>query len=70
MNEKQLHILRHSLGLTRKNESYRNHFVTFPGGKDYEDCMFLVGQGYMRRNKYDTFYVTKLGKDALKKESE
>ena len=31
LTEKQRHILKHSLGLTRGTEAYRNHFVTGAG---------------------------------------
>jgi hypothetical protein len=50
MSPKQLHIIRHSLGLRDDGtgRQYRNHFVTGPGSDDYADCCALVEAGYMR----------------------
>lgn len=65
----QLHILRHSLGLTRGKEMFRNHFVTGEGSSDYPDCCALVDAGLMTRHKGnelsggdDWFIVTDAGK--------
>lgn len=44
----QVHILRHSLGLTRGEREYRNHFVA--GGKDVEHCRGLVSLGLMHEH--------------------
>lgn len=42
--------MRHSLGLNDKGHgrSYRNHFCTGPGSKDYDDCEAMVVAGYMK----------------------
>lgn len=48
LTSEKLHILRHSLGLTRAKESYRNWFVTGPGSTDFELCRELVVDGFMR----------------------
>ena len=40
-----IHILRHSLGLTRGTDEYRNHFVA--GGKDLDRCRELAAAGLM-----------------------
>ncbi|HJR14213.1 MAG TPA: hypothetical protein VJ833_09985 [Rhodanobacteraceae bacterium] len=75
MNSEQLHILRHSLGIgdNGKGSSYRNHFCTGPGSKDYDDCQALVAEGYMTRRAGgplsggdDIFVVTDAGKAAAK----
>lgn len=73
MNERHLHILRHSLGIGEdgKGTAYRNHFVTGEGSKDYADCMALVASGHMTRREGgdltggdDLFHVTEAGKAA------
>lgn len=78
MNEKQLHILQHSLGLDKygRGTCYRNHFVTGEGSNDHPDCMALVEAGYMgvRKNHPlaggdDGFWVTELGKIAAREHS-
>lgn len=50
MTDKQLHILRHSIGLddSGQGREYRNHFVTGPGTTDFEDCIILVESGMMK----------------------
>ena len=69
MNKKQLHILRHSLGIEYGKKEYRNHFVTGKGSKDYNSCMALVSSGHMTRKKGDAatggddiFFVTDKGR--------
>lgn len=69
ITKNQLHILRHSLGLTRGTEMFRNHFVTGEGSSDYPDCCALVDAGLMTRRKGnelsggdDWFIVTDAGK--------
>ena len=42
-------ILRHSLGLTRGDREYRNHFVTCPGTTDFPHCEALVSAGLMTK---------------------
>jgi hypothetical protein len=77
--EKQIHILRHSLGVPvgGGTEMYRNHFCTDEGATDYPDCMALVESGHMTRRNgsqlsggYYVFYVTEIGKDAVRKHLE
>lgn len=74
MDNKQLHILQHSLGLDEygRGTFYRNRFVTGEGSKDHSDCMALVEQGFMTRmgsvKMYggdDYFTVTEDGKRAV-----
>lgn len=54
LTPQQLHILQHSLGLDQygRGREYRNHFVTGPGSKDFDDCEALVDGACMtvRRN--------------------
>lgn len=68
----QLAILRHSLGLSEDGQgrAYRNHYVTGPGGSDYDDCIALVEAGFMTRHDGSPlsggdpiFVVTKQGKE-------
>ena len=72
MNDEQLDILRHSLGLGRSDREYRNHFVTGPGSTDYPHCEALVTAGLMKRREGnplsggDPIYsVTEAGRAAL-----
>jgi hypothetical protein len=50
IDNKLLHILRHSIGLDNngKGAPYRNHFATGPGCKDFDNCNQLVEMGYMQ----------------------
>jgi hypothetical protein len=69
--QRQLEILRHSLGLgTRSSEAWRNHFVCDPGALDHADCVALVQAGFMERRPssaltggMDCFVVTASGRD-------
>lgn len=72
IDEKQLHILQHSLGVDRygQGNQYRNHFCTSEGTVDFPDCMRLVELRLMTRRKGsaitggdDVFYVTPEGID-------
>jgi hypothetical protein len=45
VSERQLHILRHSLGLAQNGREYRNYFD--PGLADEADCRMLEEQGLM-----------------------
>jgi hypothetical protein len=65
----ELHILKHSLGLTKGGLEYRNHFVTGKGSTDYPQCMALIDKGLMTRRDGspltggdDLFRVTEEGK--------
>lgn len=69
LTPQELHILQHSLGLTRGTEIYRNHFVTGPGENDFEHCCSLVDKGYMTKQRSSllhehdrVFSVTEEGK--------
>jgi len=73
MNEQQLSILRHSLGLDAngRGRPYRNHFVTGYGSDDFSACRALVAEGLMthrRGNELtggdDLFIVTEAGRAA------
>ncbi len=75
ISEKQLHILQHSLGLDKHGQgrSYRNHYCCGPGHTGYDDCVELVGLGFMVKHKGslqmtggdDVFVVTDRGKEAV-----
>lgn len=67
----RLQIMQHSLGLDAHGQgrAYRNHFVTGPGGADYEHCLALVADGLMNRRDGnvlsggdDIFTVTEAGR--------
>lgn len=45
VSDRQLHILRHALGISQTGNEYRNHFD--PGGKDIADCEALEALGLM-----------------------
>lgn len=69
LTKEQVHILQHSLGLTRGTEMYRNHFVTGPGSRDWDDCCALVEAGMMTKRSSSIlpeddrcFHVTDKGK--------
>ncbi len=49
MNDRQLHILRHSLGIgdDGRGRPCRNHFCTGQGSKDWDDCRILSAVGLM-----------------------
>lgn len=73
MDVKQLHILRHSLGLSSsgKGHCYRNHFVTGEGSDDHGSCIALVESGHMVKRRGnaltggdDLFTVTDEGRAA------
>ena len=74
MNSDQIHILRHSLGLTRGTTEYRNHFVA--GGKDIKACRDLTAAGMMEEHPprevsggSPFFTVTEAGKQAARAHS-
>lgn len=69
--KRQLHILRHALGLKQGNAfSYRNYFVASEGSADYRHCCTLVDAGLMCRDhgakvldgSRDCFVVTEAGR--------
>lgn len=46
MTERQRELARHALGFpNKKNTSYRNHFCSGPGHKDFEEWLKMVEQG-------------------------
>jgi hypothetical protein len=49
----QLSVLRHALGLSEdgRGQICRNHFVTGPGSRDYDDCQALVEAELMTRHE-------------------
>jgi hypothetical protein len=56
VTESQIHILRHSLGLTRGEEIYRNHYVAGPGSTNFADCCALVDAGYMSKHRSELLH--------------
>lgn len=65
----QIHILKHALGLNRRQTPYRNHFVASEGHTDMPDIKILVGLGLMTEATTDfldfssqCFHVTDEGK--------
>lgn len=71
LSEAHLNILRHSLGLSRSREAYRNHFCAGDGHADMPLINDLVDAGFMRLSHRinegrDTIYVvTPAGRAAL-----
>ena len=67
MNEKHLHILRHSLGLDDNGHGrqYRNYYATAPDCDGYSAIQQLVEEGLMFRNgnigAYEAFSVSDEG---------
>lgn len=51
MINKEIEILKHSLGLDRRKDHYRNHFCTSKGSDDYEHCESLLQKGFMCKRK-------------------
>lgn len=72
MTPEQIDLARHALGLpNRRNQSYRNHFVTGPGCTDYDHWMRMVADGdaFRRAGSQltggdDLFMLTKAGATA------
>jgi len=69
----QIHILRHSLGLTRAKEPYRNYYCAGPHHHCIEDIKVLMKLGLMDEFKRNPgiwldnlYYVTEEGKRWLK----
>lgn len=69
---RHLEIIRHSLGLSSPSgKEHRNHFVTGPGSKDWDDCRALAESGLMRDHGTSALYggdhcftVTDAGREA------
>lgn len=53
---RQLHILKHALGLSQSGKEYRNRFV--PGERDVADCEKLKDLGLMISMKRSLFSDT------------
>jgi hypothetical protein len=78
MTPDQIELARHALGLPSKRRvSYRNHFVTGPGGSDYDNWMAMVTAGEARRRAGsqltggdDLFWLTTEGATAALKAGE
>ena len=51
LSHQELHVLRHSLGLTRSRESYRHYYCAGPGAHSFATCEALVEKGLMTRSK-------------------
>lgn len=45
--ERELHTLRHALGLDREKESYRNYYAAMMKSDAWQDCEGLVSKGLM-----------------------
>lgn len=71
--DRELEVLRHSLGLNRSKRAYRNHFAATPGSEDFKTCCALVERGLMvttRLEETDSpcrmFAVTPAGEAAVR----
>lgn len=65
VSPRQLHILRHALGIEQSGREYRNRYC--PGGDDIGDCAALEVLGYMESYALEwipgrTYCVTDAGK--------
>lgn len=76
MDERQLHVLQHSLGVDKygRGKQYRNHFCA--GGDDLVTCEELTEAGLMVRREgsalsggYPVFFVTDAGRAAVAEHS-
>lgn len=73
LTTKQIHILRHSLGLDEKGhgKEYRNYYCTGLGCDGYLEIVKLESLGFMQLGKIDGdnrfYYVTHSGKDEARK---
>lgn len=71
LTKAQEHVLLHSLGLTRKPESYRNYFCAGEGHADMPVIRELMDAGYMaaartiNEGRDTIFVVTDSGRAAL-----
>lgn len=79
-DQKQLHILQHSIGADQYGRIVRgggrNHFVTGEGSTDHPHCMALVASGLMTRRSGsaisggdDIFHVTDSGREYVRTNS-
>jgi hypothetical protein len=71
MTEAEREIIKHSLGLTRSNVTYRNYFCADPDHADMPLIRSLIASGHMRASHTinggrDTIYVvTEVGRAAV-----
>lgn len=69
MTPAQIELARHALGLGNgRKVSYRNHYVTGPGGEDYAEWQAMVVMGYAKHRSGsalsggdDIFWLTATG---------
>ena len=66
VSSRQLHILRHTLGLEQHGREYRNRYC--PGGDDAAECAALEEAGLMSSYELDwipgrTYQATDAGRD-------
>lgn len=73
LTEKQIHILKHTVGLDRSTEMYRNRFIAGSGHDERPILSELVEAGLMgiaeNRGMFgdsDCFYVTEKGMQWIK----
>ncbi len=69
--DRELEIIKHSLGLNREKIEYRNYFNTGIGSDDFDDCENLYKNKLMNRLEKSKLFpgyfyiVTDLGKESL-----
>ena len=67
MNENQLKMARHALGLPNKtNFTKRNYYTSTPGCDGWDDLEGLVSDGLAVKTKYHTEYVFNLTLEGAK----
>jgi len=74
LNDSEISVLKHTLGLDRQNPTYRNYFIAGKKHRDYPTLEGLVRKGLMVRtnNHLDEvsvsylYYTNLRGKEALK----
>lgn len=69
VSQRQLHILRHALGLSQCGREYRNRYC--PGGEDIAACAALELLGLMTSREIEwipgrTYQVTDAGRDVAR----
>ncbi len=73
LRDEEAGIIRHTLGLDRAKESYRNYFCTHPGASNWDAIQSLVQLGFMQLtskindDRDYLFRVTDAGRQALNK---
>lgn len=65
ITDKQLELMKHSLGLTRNKKPYRNYFFTLEDDKDWNELvekgLAIKGKDHPNDDKYIYFFVSKQG---------